>query len=60
MLLLRRTLKLLSEFNGFGGTRMKEKYLKPQTEIQKFGFTNVLTSSWTDIRDDDNPVTWPW
>lgn len=40
---------------------MKEKYLKPQADIETFRFEDVVsTSNNTDIRDDDNPVVWPW
>lgn len=40
---------------------MKEKYLKPQANIEIFRIEDVIsTSDGTDIRDDDNPVPWPW
>ncbi len=40
---------------------MKEKYLKPYAEIEAFRFEDVIsTSDGSDIRDDDNPVEWPW
>lgn len=35
---------------------MKEKYLKPITEIEKFKMVDVITTSGNDIRDDDNIV----
>lgn len=33
---------------------MKEKYLKPQTDIEQFKTVDIITAS--DIRDDDNIV----
>lgn len=33
---------------------MKDKYIKPQTEIEKFKTVDIITTS--DIRDDDNIV----
>lgn len=33
---------------------MKEKYLKPQTDIEQFRTVDIITAS--DIRDDDNIV----
>lgn len=35
---------------------MKEIYTKPNTEIQKFSSTNVITTSSNDIGKDDNIV----
>lgn len=44
-----------------GENAMKEKYLKPYAEIEAFRFEDVIsTSDGSDIRDDDNPVEWPW
>lgn len=40
---------------------MKEKYMKPYADIETFRFDDVIsTSDDSDIRDDDNPVEWPW
>lgn len=40
---------------------MKEKYLKLYAEIETISFEDVIsTSDGSDIRDDDNPVEWPW
>ena len=33
---------------------MKEIYTKPNTEIQEFSSTNVITTSSNDIGKDDN------
>ena len=35
---------------------MKELYTKPNTEIQEFSSTNVITTSSNDIGKDDNIV----
>jgi hypothetical protein len=35
---------------------MKEIYTKPNTEIQEFSSTNVITTSSNDIGKDDNIV----
>lgn len=35
---------------------MKEIYTKPNTEIQEFSSTNVITTSSNDIEKDDNIV----
>ena len=35
---------------------MKEIYAKPNTEIQEFSSTNVITTSSKDIGKDDNIV----
>lgn len=35
---------------------MKEKYFKPNMEIEQFKTVGVITTSGDDIRDDDNLV----
>ncbi len=35
---------------------MKEKYFKPQAEADEFKKVDVLTTSYNDLQDDDNPV----
>lgn len=35
---------------------MKEIYTKPNTEIQEFSSTNVITTSSNDIGKDDNII----
>ncbi len=35
---------------------MKEYYTKPQAELEEFKTVDVITTSGSDIRDDDNIV----
>ena len=35
---------------------MKEKYIKPETELEEFETVDVITTSASDVQGDDNDV----